>query len=167
MKNFKIKLWKFSGVHDQGSENVCWAYAISTMIRASIRSLLKKYKIENGLEILDDPNHHKMMCKQLTMNIFPFGNDGTDPFMVIKLVCIMKFSYLFMKSKNESKQNFLSWQHLLVYSKLVFIGFTRSLRFWNILTLSPNFLFTRSWQARKKIRNFIPELLKKRLIIRI
>ena len=74
-------------IHDQGGENVCWAYAISTMIRASIRSALKKYNIEKGLEIFDNPNHHKMMRKELTMNIFPFGNDGTDPGMVIKLVC--------------------------------------------------------------------------------
>ena len=77
---------KTSAIHDQGSENVCWAFAISTMLRASIRSAIKRYNIKNGLEILNDPNHHKMMCKQLTMNIFPFGNDGTDPSMVIKLV---------------------------------------------------------------------------------
>ena len=100
----------FSAIHDQGSENACWAYAISTMLRASIRSALKKlkiqiavkafssnlsssiskseqFKIENALKVIDNPNHHKMMRKELTMNIFPFGNDGTDPAMVIKLVC--------------------------------------------------------------------------------
>ena len=99
----------FSAIHDQGYENVCWAYAISTMLRASIRSAIKKYKnqiaqkvnsgnlsssifesklvnIENALEIIDLPNHHKMMRKELTMNIFPFGNDGTDPSIIIKLV---------------------------------------------------------------------------------
>ena len=99
----------FSAIHDQGYENVCWAYAISTMLRASIRSAIKKFKIhmalkvmpgnvnlsafeselvkvENALEILDNPNHHKMMRKELTMNIFPFGNDGTDPSLIIKLV---------------------------------------------------------------------------------
>ena len=43
-------------------------------------------KVENALEILDNPNHHKMMRKELTMNIFPFGNDGTDPSLIIKLV---------------------------------------------------------------------------------
>ena len=85
------------------------------MLRASIRSALEIYKIkinlkrisekvfsifkselvniENALQLLDNPNHHKMMRKELTMNIFPFGNDGTDPSMVIKLVCTMKFSY--------------------------------------------------------------------------
>ena len=68
---------------------MCWAYAISTMLRASIRCALKKYNIKKGLEILDNPNHHKMMRKELIMNIFPFGNDGTDPSMVIKLVCLM------------------------------------------------------------------------------
>ena len=73
-------------IHDQGSENVCWAYAISTMLRASIRSAIEKYDIKEGVKILDDSNHHKMMRKELTMNIFPFGNDGTDPSMVIKLV---------------------------------------------------------------------------------
>ena len=79
------------------------------MIRASIRTAFKKYaikfalksiakntsfsifeselvKIEESLKILDDLNHHKMMRKELTMNIFPFGNDGTDSSMIIKLV---------------------------------------------------------------------------------
>ena len=42
--------------------------------------------IKHSLELLDNPNHHKMMRKELTMNIFPFGNDGTDPSMIIKLV---------------------------------------------------------------------------------
>ena len=91
LRNFrtgpKIFLILISAIHDQGYENICWAYAISTMIRASIRSALKKHNIKNGLDILDDPNHHKMMRKELTMNIFPFGNDGTDPSMVIKFVC--------------------------------------------------------------------------------
>ena len=65
---------------------MCWAYAISSMLRASIRSAIEKYDIEKGLEILENPNHHKMMRKELSMNIFPFGNDGTDPSLVIKLV---------------------------------------------------------------------------------
>ena len=78
------------------------------MLRASIRSALEIYKIkinlkrisekvfsifkselvniENALQLLDNPNHHKMMRKELTMNIFPFGDDGTDIFTVIKLV---------------------------------------------------------------------------------
>merc|ERR1719450_237953 len=76
----------FKGVQDQGSENVCWAYAISTMLRASIRSAVEKYNIKKGLEILENPSHHKMMCKELCINIFPFGNDGTDPRIVIKLL---------------------------------------------------------------------------------
>ena len=42
--------------------------------------------IKHALELLDNPNHHKMMRKELTMNIFPFGNDGTDPSLIIKLV---------------------------------------------------------------------------------
>ena len=45
------------------------------MLRASIRSAVRKYNIENGLKILKNPNHHKMMRKELTMNIFPFEND--------------------------------------------------------------------------------------------
>ena len=84
-----------SDIHDQGSENVCWAYAISTMLRASIRSAIKKYKIKNGLDILDNPNHHKMMRKELTMNIFPFGDKGTDILTLIKLVCL-KFCFIFL-----------------------------------------------------------------------
>ena len=92
---------------------MCWAYALSTMLRASIRSALKKFKnliafkfisgdlsssivqselvnIENALEIIDNPNHHKMMRKELTMNIFPFGNDGADPSLILKLVRLKK-----------------------------------------------------------------------------
>ena len=76
----------FSVIHDQGFENVCWAYAISTMLRASIRSAVRKYRIKNGLEMLDNSDHHKRMRKELCMNIFPFGNDGTDLSTVIKLV---------------------------------------------------------------------------------
>ena len=94
------------------------------MLRASIRSAIKKYKIhidlkvssgdlsssifdsemvhiENALKIIDFPNHHKMMRKELTMNIFPFGNDGTDPSMIIKLVRnehLISFDNLFKKS---------------------------------------------------------------------
>ena len=51
-------------------------------------------KVENALEILDNPNHHKMMRKELTMNIFPFGNDGTDPSLIIKLVRFEKKNIL-------------------------------------------------------------------------
>ena len=107
----------FSAIHDQGSENVCWAYAISTMLRASIRSALKKLKIKRGyisehknikhaLKIIANPNHHKMMRKELVMNIFPFGDDGTDPSIIIKLVCyrdfteISKFRNLDVESNN-------------------------------------------------------------------
>ena len=67
------------------------------MLRASIRSAIKKYKIKKGLEILDNPNHHKMMRKELVMNIFPFGDDGTDPSIVIKLVCYRQFTDFFSK----------------------------------------------------------------------
>ena len=86
--------YNFSAIHDQGSENFCWAYAISTMLRASIRSAFKKNNIKKGLEILDNPNHHKMMRKELTMNIFPFGNDGTDLSLIIKLVRFKKIYLL-------------------------------------------------------------------------
>ena len=61
------------------------------MLRTSIRSAVIKYNIKNGLKILENPNHHKMMRKELTMNIFPFGDDGADPSMVIKLVRIAVF----------------------------------------------------------------------------
>ena len=42
--------------------------------------------IKHALELLDNSNHHKIMRKELTMHIFPFGNDGTDPSHIIKLV---------------------------------------------------------------------------------
>jgi len=73
-------------IHDQGSELVCWAYAISTMLRASLKSAIKKFNIQNGLEILENENHHKMMRKELCMNIFPFGDDGADLRLVINLL---------------------------------------------------------------------------------
>ena len=66
------------------------------MLRASIRSAVKKYNIKNGLEILDNPNHHKMMRKELTMNIFPFGDDGADILTVIKLVWLIRLLILFI-----------------------------------------------------------------------
>ena len=56
------------------------------MLRASIRSAVKKYEIEDGLKKLENPNHHKMMRNELTMNIFPLGDDGADPSIIIKLV---------------------------------------------------------------------------------
>ena len=80
---------------------MCWAYAISTMLRASIRSAVQKYHIENGLKMLDDPDHHKRMRKELCMNIFPFGNDGTDLSTVIKLV--IAFLTLFVLFTNKIK----------------------------------------------------------------
>ena len=62
-------------------------------------------KIEKSFDILDDPNHHKMMRKELVMNIFPFGDDGTDPSIVIKLVCTRKFTKMlkFLKSCHSVK----------------------------------------------------------------
>ena len=96
------------------------------MLRASIRSALQKYRnhiglindsevstenisfsvleskllnIEKSLRILDDPNHHKMMRKELCMNIFPFGNDGADISMVIKLV----YSFLNQSRHEQSR----------------------------------------------------------------
>ena len=60
--------------------------------------------IKHALGLLDNPNHHKMMRKELTMNIFHFGDDGTDPSIIMKLVCIMKFSYFFRNHKNRKKQ---------------------------------------------------------------
>ena len=56
------------------------------MLRASIRSAVQKYRIEEGLAMLNSPDHHKRMRKELCMNIFPFGNDGTDLSTIIKLV---------------------------------------------------------------------------------
>ena len=143
---------------------MCWAYAISTMLRASIRSALKKYNIEKGLEILDNPNHHKMMRKELVMNIFPFGNDGTDPSIVIKLVCYRRerssspeqgfariqgfASALFLIVENEgfARQGFarkeefarsLGIRQLFAYSiTLNWQGFARFLFFWRIPNLA-------------------------------
>ena len=44
--------------------------------------------------------HHKIMRKQITMNVFPFGNDGTDPALVIKAVII---NFCFIKKEKTLK----------------------------------------------------------------
>ena len=64
------------------------------MLRSSIRSAIEKYNIKKGLEIIENPNHHKMMRKELAMNIFPFGNDGADLLTLIKLV---RYENIFQK----------------------------------------------------------------------
>ena len=61
------------------------------MLRSSIRSADEKFDIKNANEILDNPNHHKMMRKELCMNIFPFGLDGADPIMAVKLVRTIEY----------------------------------------------------------------------------
>ena len=76
------------------------------MLRASIRSAVIKYKIKNGLRILENPSHHKMMRKELTMIIFPFGNEGTDPSMVIKLVRISDFTKINLCNFEPNYLNF-------------------------------------------------------------
>ena len=56
----------------------------------------------NGQANLDGPNHHKMMRKELIMNIFPFGNEGTDPSTVIKLVNDLHYnSFIINSEKNH------------------------------------------------------------------
>ena len=66
------------------------------MLRAAIRSAVKKYKIKDALNKLENPNHHKIMRNELTMNIFPFGDDGADPSIIIKLV--KRVSFIFDKN---------------------------------------------------------------------
>ena len=74
------------GIHDQKDESTCWAYSFSTMLRASIKSAVKKYMIKDGLKKLAHKDHHKMMRNELRMHIFPFGDNGADPLIIIKLV---------------------------------------------------------------------------------
>ena len=59
----------------------------------------------NGQATLEGPNHHKMMRKELIMNIFPFGNEGTDPSTVIKLV--NDFHYYSFIINSEENHDFL------------------------------------------------------------
>ena len=76
------------------------------MLRASIRFAVKKYNIEDGLEKLENPNHHKMMRNELTMNIFPFGDDGADNSIIIKLArkfFIMFTLFFFLNSGTNRK----------------------------------------------------------------
>ena len=64
--------------------------------------MCKFEKIKHSLELLDNPDHHKMMRKELCMNIFPFGNDGADPRLAIKLVryIIKKFKLYFRLNRH-------------------------------------------------------------------
>ena len=73
---------------DFSKENI--SFLISESKLDKLRSINKKYIIRKGFKILDNPNHHKMMRKELTMNIFPFGNNGTDPSLIVKLVRLKK-----------------------------------------------------------------------------
>ena len=68
-------------------------------------------KIKHALKLLDDdnddddddgPNHHKMMRKELCMNIFPFGDNGADPRLAIKVVryVIKKLKLYFRINRN-------------------------------------------------------------------
>ena len=54
------------------------------MIRASIRKTLRNR--QNLLPMLDNDEHHKVLRKEIVLSVFPFGNDGTDPSLVIKAV---------------------------------------------------------------------------------
>lgn len=74
----------FSANHNQGSANTCWLFATATMIRTSIRSALKKNRIES--DFIEQQNHHKILRKEISMNVFPFGDDGADSAIIIKSV---------------------------------------------------------------------------------
>ena len=166
-----------SAIHDQGSENVCWAYAISTMLRASIRSALKKYKtqiafkvikgnlsssmfeselvkIEKSLKILDDRNHHKMMRKELSMNVFPFGDDGTDPSIVIKLVCNTDFTGIL-----SIMLIWFSAKDGLEFAKSRYLPASHShFDFWRFWIRNATFRQSENWNRRERdaflFRNF-------------
>ena len=77
----------FSAVHDQGWEEVCWCYALTTMLRSSMRAAVRNNPSKSNANILTKEEHHKLMRKKIVLNVYPFGNDGTDPSIVVKLVC--------------------------------------------------------------------------------
>ena len=79
-----LKNCSFSANHDQGDANTCWLFATVTMIRASIRSALRKFGIKS--DYLEQENHHKIMRREIAMNVFPFGEDGAFPYVIIRAV---------------------------------------------------------------------------------
>ena len=78
------------------------------MIRTSIRSTLRKYRIES--DFIDQDSHHKMMRKEVAMNIFPFGADGTDPSLVIRAVRWFYFYfYIYLYKIHFCSDDFPDW----------------------------------------------------------
>jgi len=73
-------------VHDQGWEEVCWCYALTTMLRSSMRAAVRNNPSKSNANILTKEEHHKLMRKEIVLNVYPFGNDGTDPSIVVKLL---------------------------------------------------------------------------------
>ena len=73
------------------------------------------------LKILENPNHHKKMRRESTMNIFAFENDGTNPQWFL--------NWYFFINNWLLKMIFSRNQPLLIYSKLDSTGFIRSATF--------------------------------------
>ena len=51
-----------------------------------MRAALRNNPPANNSGIFAKKEHHKLMRKEIVLNVFPFGNEGTDPSIVIKLV---------------------------------------------------------------------------------
>ena len=90
-------------------------------------------KTENALKIIDDPNHHKMMRKELTMNIFPFGNDGADPRIIIKMV---RIEFIILQ-----KFNILNLRYNILCYKITSVCFYYNVSFITTSSLHQVFFF--------------------------
>ena len=66
-------------IHDQQETSLCWAYALATMLRSSLRVFLKSrmqsesnaLKIEAALEIVDSNWFHKRLRREIIMMPIP------------------------------------------------------------------------------------------------
>ena len=58
------------------------------MLRTSIRSAIRNNCGNISTATIGKKEHHKLMRKEMILCIFPFGNRGTDPSLVIKMVMV-------------------------------------------------------------------------------
>ena len=59
------------------------------MLRTSLRAAIRNSSGNISTAIIGKKEHHKLMRKEIILCIFPFGNQGTDPSLVIKMVIIV------------------------------------------------------------------------------
>ena len=99
----------FSAIHDQGQSAKCWAYAISTMLRNSLRLKIDSAPISNDLRDLllaklNDKNHHKRMRCELMMVVTPTRMNTDDDNQSAILALVMDRVNMEVKKKYFEKK---------------------------------------------------------------